>query len=109
MYHTSRKVHTKIILRVLAYTYIGNEKPKLKDLNDYVAVNFATNWKQLGRNLDIREDLLKIIEKNYPQDCEECCSKMLNEWLELTPNATWGIILEVLDKIPSSLENHEGS
>ena len=88
-------------------TYVGNEKPKLKDLNNYVAVNFATNWKQLGRNLDIREDILKIIEKNYPQDCEECCSRMLSQWLELTPNATWGMLLEVVDKI-GPLENHEG-
>ena len=90
------------------YLRIGSKKPKLKDLNDYVAVKFATNWKQLGRNLNIREDLLKIIEKNYPQDCEECCSMMLSEWLELTPNATWGMLLEVVDKIPSPLENREG-
>ena len=81
------------------YLLIGNEKPKLKDLYDYVAVNYATNWKKLGRNLNIGENILQMIEKDYPQNCEECCSQMLKDWLELTPDAIWGILLEAVDKV----------
>ena len=85
----------------MVHIYLGNEKPQLKDLYDYVAVHYATNWKRLGRNLNIGENLLQMIEKDYPHNCEECCSQMLNNWLELTPDATWGILVEAVDKVQS--------
>ena len=88
--------------------YIGNKKPQLKDLYDYVAVKCASNWKQLGSILSVSEDLLKIIEKDHPQNCEECCSRMLYDWLELTPDATWGILLEAVDKVQSIQDNARG-
>ena len=89
-------------------TYTGNEKPELKDLYDYVAVKCASNWKQLGIILNINEDLLKIIEKDHLQNCEECCSKMLYDWLELTPDATWAMLLEAVDKVQSIQDNARG-
>jgi len=64
-----------------------------------VAVKYATNWKQLGKNLNVQDEILKIIEKDYGPECEECCSRMLNQWIEVTPNATWGMLLEAVDKI----------
>ena len=85
----------------MVHIYLGNEKPQLKDLYDYVAVHYATNWKRLGRNLNIGENLLQMIEKDYPHNCEECCSQMLNNWLELTPDATWGMLVEAVDKVQS--------
>ena len=42
-----------------------------------------------------------MIEKDCPHNCEECCSQMLNNWLELTPDATWGILVEAVDKVQS--------
>ena len=59
----------------------------------------ATNWQQLGKNLEINDDLLNIIEKDYPHDCERCCSKMLSEWLDLTPDASWKILYDAMDKL----------
>ena len=88
--------------------YIGNTKPALKDLYDYVAVQYAVNWKQLGRNLNSNENFLKIIEKDHPQSCEDCCNRMLYEWIELTPNATWGTLVEAVDKLQSTLSTFEG-
>ena len=85
------------------YAYIlGNERPQLKDIDNYVVIKCAANWKQLGRNLNISEDLLNIIEKDYPY-CEDCCSKMLNDWLDSKPDASWGILLTAIDKAQSTL------
>ena len=83
---------------------IGNEKPQLRDIDNYVVIRFATNWKQLGKNLNINEDLLNIIEKNDP-DIENCCSKMLSDWLDLTPHASWEILLDAADKIQSTVRD----
>lgn len=51
---------------------------------------------------------MKIIEKDHLQNCEECCSIMLNDWLELTPDATWAILLEAVDKVQSNQDNTRG-
>ena len=84
--------------------YVENEKPELRDLYDYVAVTYGSKWKLLGRILNIREDLLRNIENDYPQDCEECCGRMLNDWLELTPDATWQTLLHAIDRVQSTPE-----
>lgn len=77
---------------------LGNEKPQLKDVNNTVVIKCAANWKQLGINLNVSGDILNIIETNNPNDCESCCSEMLRTWLDSTPNATWGILLDAVDK-----------
>ena len=75
-----------------------NERPQLKDINNTVVIKYAMNWKQLGRNLKIDDNLLNIIEKDNPHDSESCCSKMLSEWLDLTPNASWKMLYNAMDK-----------
>ena len=78
--------------------FVGNKRPELKDIEDHVVIKYATIWKQLGKYLDIDNDLLNIIEKDNPRDCVNCCSKMLHEWLDTNPNASWGILLEAANK-----------
>ena len=92
---------------------LGNERPQLKDIDNYIVIKCAANWKQLGKNLNINEDLLNIIEKNYP-DCEDCCSKMLSDWLDSTPQASWETLLDAVDemkntsyKVPDTVEKLE--
>ena len=75
-----------------------NNRPELKDINNYVVIMCATKWKFLGENLNIHEDLLNIIDKDNPNNCENCCTKMLSLWLDLNPNASWGILLDAVDK-----------
>ena len=50
---------------------------------------WAASWKQLGEQLNIKSYLLRNIEKDHPNNCEECCSKMLQEWLDSSSNTTW--------------------
>ena len=78
--------------------FVGNKRPELKDIEDHVVIKCAPIWKRLGQNLDIDDDLLNIIEKDSPQDCVNCCSKMLHEWLDTNPNASWGILLDAVNK-----------
>lgn len=85
--------------------FLGNKRPLLQDIDNYVVIKCATNWKELGRNLNIHEDFLNIIEKDNPYNCENCCSKMLSDWLESTPNASWAILLDAMDKTKNKLTN----
>jgi len=66
-------------------------------------VKYAANWKALGKNLNIDKDLLNIIEKDHPYNCENCCSKMLSDWLDLTPGVSWGILHDAVDKLQDKL------
>jgi len=49
--------------------------------------------------LNVADYLLKIIEKDHPNDCEGCCSKMLQEWLEMSSDASWEVLIDSMDKL----------
>ena len=104
-------MYLMIITNHVYINILGNERPQLKDIYNYVVIESAPNWKELGRNLSIDENLLNIIEKDNPNDCENCCSKMLSNWLDQTPHASWGILLDAarktqdnVNKLPSGAE-----
>ena len=69
-----------------------------------MVIKYAANWKQLGRNLEIDNDLLDIIETDFPNDCESCCSKMLSDWLKLTPNASWEMLYAATDNMQREIK-----
>ena len=70
-------------------------------------IKYAVNWKQLGRNLEIDDTLLNIIEKDFPHDCERCCSEMLSEWLDQTPHASWKMLYNAMDKTTDNIPDVE--
>lgn len=70
-----------------------------------MVIKYARNWKQLGRILEIDDNLLSIIEYDNHHDCETCCSKMLSEWLDLTPNASWKMLCNAINKIKDELRD----
>ena len=77
---------------------LGKEKPPIKEMANHVVPMFASKWKRLGIQLNIEEHLLQNIEKDHANDCEGCCSKMLTEWLDMNTDASWGILINALDK-----------
>ena len=79
--------------------HLEKEKPQLKELANCVAPRFASMWEKLGRQLNIKQYLLNTIQKDNPNDCEGCCNKMLSDWLDMTTNASWEIILNATDKL----------
>ena len=44
--------------------------------------SYAPQWIQLGKQLGIGQYLLNIIQHDHGRDCVECCSRMLDTWLQ---------------------------
>jgi len=78
----------------------------MKDVEDYVVIKLATQWRELGNQLNIDENSLDILQKDYPNDCKKCCSKMLDDWLQQNTqgNTTWEILLNAIDKLPKGIK-----
>ena len=79
---------------------IGKERPKLDDLNNHVVPWCASQWRELGVELKVGDHLMNNIQKDYPTDCETCCSKVLIEWLDSTPSASWDSLITAVDRLP---------
>ena len=80
-------------------TYTGKEKPKLKDIDNYVVPKWASKWRQLGAQLKIPRHLMDNIEHDHPNDCESCCSKIFAEWLDNNRAASWEDIINGVDSL----------
>ena len=62
----------------------------MKDLNRYVTKKYATDWHDIGLELDLEFDVLEIIKKDNPQQSVTCFQTTLDKWLKLNGNdATW--------------------
>ena len=84
----------------------GKEKPILRDIDNFVVPRFAAIWMELGKHLNIEEHLLRIIVKNNAYDCERSCSKMLSDWLDMNIHASWGELIDAVDKL---MDKQEGT
>ena len=62
---------------------------------------WASKWRQLGTLLKIDQRVMDNIEHDHPNDCERCCGKMLSEWLDITPAASWEDIINAADSLSS--------
>ena len=83
------------------YVNLGRERPKIKDISNYVVPKWASKWRQLGRQLNIEKHLMDNIECNYPADCENCCSNMFSKWLDINPSAFWEDVIIAVDNLLS--------
>ena len=66
--------------------------PTMKDLNRYVVTTYATEWKNIGIELELELCVLDIISKSNQNDSAACFQHTLNKWLQLTPHATWRVL-----------------
>jgi len=80
-------------------------KANLKDIENLVVVRWAPQWRQLGRQLNIEEHQMNIIEHDHPKNCVECCSRMLSDWLEQNTckDTTWEVLINAIDKLPKEV------
>ena len=85
---------------------LGKEKPQLKDIEEHVVIRFATQWRQLGNLLNIDQNSLDILQHDYPNNCKECCSRILDAWLQenTQENTTWEILINAIDKLPTGMK-----
>ena len=65
------------------------EKPTMKDLNRYVTRKYASDWLDIGIELELDLDVLNIIESDNPQKCVACLRNTLDKWLKFNTDATW--------------------
>ena len=85
---------------------LEKEKPEMKDLEEHVVTMFATQWRQLGYLLNIDQNSLDILQHDNPNDCKECCSRMLDDWLQenTKENTTWEILINAIDILPTGMK-----
>ena len=78
----------------------------MKDIEDYVVTRFAKQWRQLSDLLNIDQNSMDILEHNFPNNCEECCSRMLDSWLQQNTqeNTTWKVLINAIDKLPTGMK-----
>ena len=89
------------------FRFSGNDRPIIKDLDNYVVKDVADRWRYLGIQLldPFSGNDLNIIEKNHPLNVVGCCHSMFQKWLETKPDATWNQLLLAL-KSPCVELNH---
>ena len=71
----------------------GDDKPLMRELHTNVVHQYASKWKQLGLKLGLeRYDIINILEDNASIDDRSvnCCTAVLQKWLQFTPLPTWG-------------------
>ena len=113
LYHlyTYRKVR-EICVPVLMFCSITDTKPeiatlncfKYKDTNKemhryYIMDKIAAKWRRLGIALKFDTNSLDSIETTCNHDVEQCCVKMLTQWLDGYVKQlpiTWRTLLEAL-------------
>ena len=67
--------------------------------------SLAIHWRQLGKHLNIDQNSMDILQYNYPNDCKECCSRLLDAWLQenTQKDTTWEILIKAIDKLPTGI------
>jgi len=74
----------------------------MRHLNNIVIPRIAAYWKKVADALEFEVSKIKIIEKKYKSDPEECCDELLREWLSsglgLHPKS-WSTLINALKEI----------
>ena len=71
--------------------------PLLKDLIEYIVPRYAAHWKTIGTLLGLSSGVLETIEAGWPINVSWCCQRMLEKWLEVDTNASWGKLFTVIE------------
>ena len=77
----------------------------MKDIENLVVTKWAPQWKRLGRELNVDQSVINIIQHDHGNDCVECCSMMLQAWLEqnIHNTTTWETLIKAIDNLPIDL------
>ena len=87
------------------------QKPKLKDLYELVSPDYASAWMEIGTELNVPIGELRIIKVNNRFCVSSCCDRMLEKWLEIDTDPSWGKITKAieLDTVKSRISSVLGS
>ena len=73
----------------------------MKDLNKHVVKQQAAQWEGLGLELGLERYHIDNITKDHPNESVICCRKMLQEWLDIDPSASWRKLHDAVRRIRS--------
>ena len=73
------------------------DTPLLKDLQNTITPYYAAHWIVIGTQLGIPSGTLQGIQASFPSDAFHCCNMMLEKWLDIDCNATWGKVYKALE------------
>ena len=103
-----------VLMCAVCLPYLAGKKPKLAQLKIMktatrekikIIESVAPHWKELGDLLDFDSEgrTLELIEANQQKDHLACCREMFVYWLKgKGREATWGVLIELLDDIDQS-------
>ena len=74
-------------------------RPTVKEFNELIRDKVAEDWQDLGIQLEIAPEQLRIIKNNYPQNIKMCCTKMFENWIENDYTANWDKLIKALERI----------
>ena len=83
---------------VYTYVYVGSDRPQISELCEYVRIDVAPQWYDLGMQLLNGEQAkkLNVIQSDHPGDSEKCCTAMFNYWLQVDTTASWDKLIMAL-------------
>ena len=103
-------MHIRIIQCVRSYSvhtcnhnlvcnvYVGSDLPRISELCEYVRIDVAPQWYDLGMQLLNAEQAkkLNVIQSDHPGDSEKCCTALFNYWLQVDITASWDKLIMAL-------------
>ena len=63
----------------------------------------AVKWRELGEALGMSSWQLDIIKEDNLDSCKKRCQEMLKKWIELDVSASWGKLVNAVNKIHTNL------
>ena len=79
------------------HLFIVNTRPAKKDLQRCITPKYATNWKEIGIQLNLNDGDISIIEEDNPRSVKRRCNAMLSKWLAVDSSASWQKLLAAID------------
>ena len=81
--------------------YVGSDQPRISELCEYVRVDVAPQWYDLGMQLLNGEQAkkLNVIQSDHPGDAEKCCTALFNYWLQVDTSASWNKLMIASSRI----------
>ena len=92
---------TYVRICIITDSALGSDQPKISELYDYVIVDIAPQWYNLGVQLlePDQTKKLNVIQSDYRGDSEKCCTALFNHWLHVDTGASWNKLILALNHI----------
>ena len=79
------------------HLFTVNTRPATKNLQQCVTSKYATNWREIGIQLNLSDGDLSIIEEDNPRSVKKRCNAMLSKWLAVDSSASWKKLFAAID------------